>query len=361
MQPAHPGARFRDQRRPPRKNKGGTLVLIISLLGVVLLAGVAFMFVPRMLESQKPAGPAAGTEVTVEIPVGASGDEIASILSKAHVIEDSKSYYAAVAALGADLSLKPGTYRFVVGQSPEEVVRLLVAGPNVEAGRLTVPEGMTVTQTADKVEAALGIPAQDFLDAAHASAFVGDYPFLSEAANDSLEGYLWPKTYTFTGTPQATDVIRAMLDQYAHEHDELGFDAGREEINRRYGVEMSEYDILKMASIIERETLTDDQRVDASSTFYNRLKIDMALQSDATMMYVTGGEVTAQDLKIESPYNTYLNKGLPPTPICTPSRASIAAALAPSDTDYLYFYYSNGTVYFSKTHDEHLEAIERNR
>jgi UPF0755 protein len=116
-----------------------------------------------------------------------------------------------------------------------------------------------------------------------------------------------------------------------------------------------------MASIIEREAVTDDQRASISSVFYNRLQAAMPLQSDATMGYVTGGEVTADDLKQESPYNTYLNEGLPPTPICAPSLASIQAALAPADTNYLYFYIvqENGqtTSSFSETYDEHLASI----
>lgn len=117
-----------------------------------------------------------------------------------------------------------------------------------------------------------------------------------------------------------------------------------------------------LASIIEREAVTQDDRPLVASVFYNRLKQDMALQSDATMGYVLDREVTAEDLKTQSPYNTYLNKGLTPTPICTPSTASLKAALEPASTDYLYFFivengsYSNHS--FSKTYEEHQQAIE---
>ena len=143
----------------------------------------------------------------------------------------------------------------------------------------------------------------------------------------------------------------------------LDFASAEATIKSQYGVTMSDYDIIKLASIIEREAISEDDRGKVASVFYNRLKAGMPLQSDATMSYVTGGEVTADDLKTQSPYNTYLNKGLPPTPICTPSLASIKAALAPDTTDYMYFLiiekgdYSNHT--FSTTYEDHQKAIEK--
>ena len=154
-----------------------------------------------------------------------------------------------------------------------------------------------------------------------------------------------------------------MLDQYQAEVVPLNLDGAAANISSAYGIELDGYDILTIASIIEREAVTDEDRPLVASVFYNRLRDSMPLQSDATMGYVTGGEVTADDLKQESPYNTYLNQGLPPTPICTPSMASIKAAMEPASTDYLYFLiiengnYSNHT--FSKTYEEHQAAIDK--
>ena len=154
-----------------------------------------------------------------------------------------------------------------------------------------------------------------------------------------------------------------MLDQYKAEVHSLNMSDAAASLSSSYGVTVSDYDVLKVASIIEREAVTSDDRPLVSSVIYNRLKADMSLQSDATMGYVTGGDVTADDLKVDSPYNTYLHKGLTPTPICNPSLDSIQAALAPSPTNYYYFLiiengsYSNHT--FSETYDQHQEAIAK--
>ena len=215
--------------------------------------------------------------------------------------------------------------------------------------------------TGKRVEEAYGVSSGDFLAQAKASNYVADYPFLEGVADDSLEGYLYPKTYSFTSTPTADQVIRAMLDQFELEVASLDFDSARATIKERYGVEMSDYDFINLASIVEREGLTAEQRGKVASTFYNRFEAGMPLQSDATMMYVTGGAVTADDLDQESPYNTYKNQGLPPTPICSPSLESIEATLNPPETDYLYFFITTEDEWFSETYDGHLAAIAENR
>ena len=349
----------------PAKRRSSVIPAIIAVVAVIaLIAAFIFFAVPAL--SSMFAGSAepeveAGIEVQVNIPEGASGDQIASILSQNNVIPDPKDYYSAVRELKADMQIKPGDYLFTTLQDPVSVVEQLMEGPNVEGVTLTIAEGLTVKQTAARVEEVYGIAADDFLAQAKASTYVADYPFLEGAADDSLEGFLYPKTYSFSGTPTSDEIIRAMLNQYQTEVASLDFESARSAVAQRYGVELSDYEMLTLASIIEREALTEDQRYKVSSTFYNRLEQGMALQSDATMMYVTGGEVTADDLHTESPYNTYLNQGLPPTPICSPSLASIKAALEPADTNYLYFFITFDNEYFSETYDQHLEAIEENR
>lgn len=350
----------------PAPKKGSPVPVIIGVLIALAVVAGAALFVFPMLFGGAGSTVEAGQEVTITIPEGSSGDAIASILSESHVIEDPSEYYAAVKKLDAEMSLKPGDYRFETLQDPVSVVKQLVEGPNVDGAKLTVPEGKTVEQTAQLVEEAYGIPASEFIAQAKAGAYVADYPFLADAANDSLEGFLFPKTYSFSGTPTADQVVRAMLDQYqADVIDALDFESARAAISARHGIDLSDYEIIILASIVEREGLDAEQRAHVASVFLNRLagKGDFAgrqfLQSDATLMYETGGAVTAEDIQdIESPYNSYKNPGLPPTPICSPSVEAIQATLDPMDTDDLYFYITQDEEYFSETYDEHMQSWE---
>ena len=342
------------------------LPVIFGVLIAIAVVAVAAVFVfPRVfggsgeaIEAEQP--------VNVVIPEGATGDVIAQTLVENHVVEDAGEYYAAVKKLGAEMQLKPGEYRFETLQDPISVVKQLVAGPNVEGVKLTVPEGKTVAQTARIVEEVYGIPADDFIAQAKASNYVADFAFLSEAADDSLEGFLFPKTYTFQGTPTADQIIRAMLGQFQVDVlDALDFNAGLASIKARFGVELTAYQLLDLASIVEREGLHAEQRSHVASVFLNRLagKGDFAgrpyLQSDATLMYVTGGEVTANDIQtIDSPYNSYKNAGLPPTPICSPSAEAINATLNPTDSNDLYFFITQDEEFFSETYDDHQKSWE---
>ena len=341
--------------------------LPLAGIALVLLALSLVVFVlPRLGREQDSAssGVSQGDYVSVTIPEGSGANAIAKILLEAGVIDDKKVFLEEVDSQRAESNMKPGTYKLMAGGNISGIVRQLCEGPNSDEGRLTVAEGLTVAKTAEAVQKQLGISSDEFLAQAKASNYVDDYPFLSEAQDDSLEGFLYPKTYDFSGKDVSADsVIRAMLDQYKAEVHSLNMSDAAASLSSSYGVTVSDYDVLKVASIIEREAVTSDDRPLVSSVIYNRLKADMSLQSDATMGYVTGGDVTADDLKVDSPYNTYLHKGLTPTPICNPSLDSIQAALAPSPTNYYYFLiiengsYSNHT--FSETYDQHQEAIAK--
>ena len=350
-------------RRGAQKKSSPVPMIIGGVVAVLALVAIVFFVVPAVkgFITGGDANVAAGEQVTITIPEGASGDTIASILSENHIVENPKDYYAAVKKLNADMSLKPGTYSFTTLMDATKVVQQLMEGPNAGSDALTIPEGLTVDQIADRVAAAYdGISKEDFLNQAKASYYINDYPFLAGAGNDSLEGFLFPKTYSLGKDPSADDVIRAMLDQFKAEYKSLDFAGCEAKIKERYGVEMSDYDIVNLASIVEREGLNADQRAHVASVFYNRLagKLDglRYLNSDATMMYVTGGEVTADDLQSDSPYNTYKHEGLPPTPICSPSLEALKATLEPTDSDDLYFYITQDEEYFSKTYEEHQQS-----
>lgn len=335
------------------------IAVVLTVLAVVAaVAGVLFFVVPAVSNLLMPPSSSveAGKEVQVTIPEGASGDVIASRLAEAHVIEDPKKYYAAVERLDAAMSLKPGDYILYTGMDPEDVVRQLVEGPNVEGVKLVIQEGLTVQQTAANVEATYGIPADELLAQAKASFYVGDYPFLEGAYDDSLEGYLYPKTYSLGDSPSVDEIIRALLDQFVVETSDV-------DLNGTYNG-LSFQQILCMASLIERETAIPDERPLVASVIYNRLEADMPLQIDAAIVYARGGGsqgVTYSDLEIDSPYNVYKNRGLTPGPICSPSISSIRAAIDPADTDYLYYVASaamDGTHKFSSDYDQFLKDRE---
>ena len=360
-------SRTKRGQRGQQRRCGRRSWLPLAGIALVLLALSLVVFVlPRLGREQDSAssGVSQGDYVSVTIPEGSGANAIAKILLEAGVIDDKKVFLEEVDSQRAESNMKPGTYKLMAGGNISGIVRQLCEGPNSDEGRLTVAEGLTVAKTAEAVQKQLGISSDEFLAQAKASNYVDDYPFLSEAQDDSLEGFLYPKTYDFSGKDVSADsVIRAMLDQYKAEVHSLNMSDAAASLSSSYGVTVSDYDVLKVASIIEREAVTSDDRPLVSSVIYNRLKADMSLQSDATMGYVTGGDVTADDLKVDSPYNTYLHKGLTPTPICNPSLDSIQAALAPSPTNYYYFLiiengsYSNHT--FSETYDQHQEAIAK--
>lgn len=347
VQAPRPHARRTQQRTSPVPAiVGGVIIAIILIV-------VCFVVVPTVHDAifgAQAETVAAGQEVQLNIPEGSSGDDIAQILAQNHIIDNPKAYYAAVEAADAAMSIKPGDYILTTGQDPASVVTQLVEGPNVEGITLTIQEGLTVAQSAARVEETLGIPADEFIAQAKASNYVADYPFLEGAYDDSLEGYLYPKTYSFSEQPTADQVIRTLLDQFQTETASLGLD------NAPTG--LSAHDIVTMASLIERETAVADERPLVASVMYNRLAIDMPLQIDAAIVYARGGgsdPVTYDDLEIDSPYNIYQNLGLTPGPICSPSVSSIEAALNPSDTDYLYYVASpdgDGTHRFSSDYEQ---------
>lgn len=343
-----------------KRNGAFPFVMLLVVLAVMGVVAAGFLVVPKLFQRNQPVADEypSGEEVIVVIPDGSGGAAIAQLLIDNHVISDESAFYQEVQKQNADTNLKSGTYQFITGATISEVVKQLVSGPNATQYQLKLAEGLTVSQTAANVESQLGISADEFLGQAKASNYVDDYPFLENVSDDSLEGFLFAKTYSMSDDDASADaVIRTMLDQYNTEVASLDMAKARDTLRERYGIDISDYGLIKVASIIEKEAVTEEDRPLVASVIYNRLSIGMAIQSDATMMYVTGGEVTADDLQTDSPYNTYLYTGLTPTPICSPSLASIQAAMDPSETKYLYFFINDKVHQFSETYEEHQQAI----
>lgn len=330
---------------------------VVALL--VVIATVMAYLNSRSQDTAQTSSITAGEHIKVTIPSGANAARIAQLLVQEHVISDGKAFLSAIQKQDVASKIKSGTYELVAGSDYQQLIDRLIQGPNSSENALVVPEGFTVDKLADLVSQQFGISRDDFLAQAKASNYVDEFPFLKDAQNDSLEGFLWPKTYDFSSTTPTSDaIIKLMLTQYKTETANLDFEGAQQNIKQQYGITMSRYDFIKLASIIEKEALIDEDRPLIASVMFNRLKADMPLQSDATMGYVTKGKVTPQDLKSDSPYNTQYKKGFPPTPICSPGMASLSAAMLPATTDNYYFWITKDEHKFSKNYDEHLQAIK---
>ena len=306
----------------------------------------------------------AGESKTVEIEQGLFAPEIGSVLFDEGVIENTQSFISAVNSRGDAQNLKPGVYTFTGGMTYDEVIDSLVNGPGVDSNPLVVTEGATIKTIAASVEKAYEgkITADQFTAAANnASAYAADYPFVADAYNGSLEGFLFPKTYERLVNATAEDVVRQMLEQYKNETASLDYSYAQSQ-------GLSQYDVLKLASIIEKESI-EGTRSKVSAVFYNRLTTEGApaygmIGSDATTAYEIGEEPTNYDWNTDSPYNTRKVKGLPPTPISSPSLDCLKAACQPEEnfSDYYFFSFwpnDNGGIdyFFDKTYEEHQATI----
>lgn len=347
------------KRSENRRVKPYVMVALAVVALLVVIATVIAYLNSRSQDNAQTASITAGEHIKVTIPSGANAARIAQLLVQERVISDGKAFLSAIQKQDVASKIKSGTYELVAGSDYQQLIDRLIQGPNSSENALVVPEGFTVDKLADLVSQQFGISRDDFLAQAKASNYVDEFPFLKDAQNDSLEGFLWPKTYDFSSTTPTSDaIIKLMLTQYKTETANLDFEGAQQNIKQQYGITMSRYDFIKLASIIEKEALIDEDRPLIASVMFNRLKADMPLQSDATMGYVTKGKVTPQDLKSDSPYNTQNKKGFPPTPICSPGIASLSAAMLPATTDNYYFWITKDEHKFSKTYDEHLQAIK---
>ena len=342
----------------PRHSKRRTLltVLIIVIIAVGLAFGGVKVF--GMLDSQA-AGIKPGQQVSVTIQEGWGTSDIAKYLRTQGVISNENDFKTVVSNHHAESTLKPGNYSLTTGMDLDSLVTSLVNGPLLvdTDNKLTIPEGYTVEQTAAAVESACGIPSDQFLALAYsADSYVSDYPFLADAYNNSLEGFLYPKTYSIPKGASADYVIRVLLDQFVTETASL-------DMTYATAHNLTYYDVITLASLIEKETAASSERPLVSSVIYNRLHLGMRLQIDATVVYALGPDYDGHpllytDLEVDSPYNTYIVDQLPAGPICSPQIASITAAANPAQTDYLYYVLTSkdGFHTFCETSDEFEEA-----
>lgn len=325
------------------------------ILAIVVIVALVALFVGCQVLGGKTGSVKQGEEITVTIPAGSTTDKIADILVENGVIGSSKAFVDRVNGLGKASSLQSGSYILTGGDDVDDIIQKLTTG---QAGlQLVVPEGLNLRQIAAKVEAVCGINADEFYaQTQKADEYVADYPFLEGVYNNSMEGFLYPDTYRIDADITSDAIIRMMLNRFAEQIQTVDL-AYAESKN------LTLYDIVTLASMVEKEYSAESDKPFVAAVFYNRLREGITLGSDVTTYYAVGKdmteELTVEDLASDSPYNTRNpnHYGLPAGPICNPSAATIQATANPAEVEYLYFFYSNKegkTMFF--TNNEEFDA-----
>ncbi|MFQ5574945.1 MAG: endolytic transglycosylase MltG [Terriglobia bacterium] len=320
-------------------------------LVTVALIGLAFTAWYLMLPEPPP-----GASVRIQIERGTTVGDLGIILEDGGVISNKLLFGLVLKYEGVDDRILPGSYVFKEGISAAKAVTILRNGPRRTVFKVTIPEGFTVRQIAKRVGAETVLDPELFLDLAEEGRedFADAHPFLAGTEVPGLEGYLFPKTFIFDDKTTEAQLIGIMLDQFSKEIVGLKpspLDAGQRPL----------HEIITIASLIEEEARVPEERGLISAVIHNRLRIGMSLQIDATVQYAlpAGKErLKKRDLEVDSPYNTYKRRGLPPGPIASPGLASIKAAMAPADVDYLYYVLTDpkkGAHSFTRSYDEFLE------
>ena len=321
-------------------------ILFVAFVGVFVAALVVMNGLNTPYKGYQEA------EQFVEIPPRATAADIRQRLVAAGVIRDGLTLRLALRWTGASRDLKAGEYRFDRPMSPVEVVDKLARG-DVYGRKVTFPEGLTIKEMAAIYESQQLGRARDFLDAARNVSLIQD---LDPQASD-LEGYLFPDTYTLARATPAAKLVEMMVSGFRTAYASDLQQKAREQ-------DLSTRQVVTLASLVEKETGKSDERPVVSAVYRNRLKIGMGMQADPTVVYALqkagkyDGNIRKEDLALDSPYNTYKHAGLPPGPIASPGKASLAAAVQPADVEYLYFVSRNdGSHVFAKTLAEHNRNV----
>ena len=338
-----------------KKKKKSRLPVIVIALVLVAAIVIGAPYIKEFVSATSNEGDA----VVIEIEKGASTEDIGRILKENGLIK-SVTIFKIRAKLSEDGSkMNYGTFTLHKGMCIPDIVSALAGTyatrPTV---KFTVPEGFSVQQIAERAEELNLCSKQEFLNALsddYEYDFLKDVPF-KDGADYPLQGFLYPETYEFFTDAAAHDIIDKMLAQFEKEIDKMKIPKDRDL-----------YEVITIASMIEREALWDKEMKTISGVIYNRIEKGMRLQIDATVQYaVSKGEynierVTYDDLEIKSPYNTYRNEGLPVGPISSVSSIAIEAALNPEDHNYLYYHTdtekNDGTHIFTETYQEHLATM----
>ena len=334
---------------PPAKKRrlGKILVALFSLM--ILSVFVGYQYLDD--EFNRPANPKADETMRIHIRPGMSFAQILELLEKSNVIRNPGLFRLQARFRGGAKNFQAGVYALKASMSPREIYRYLSEGRVVQR-TITIPEGYNIREIARTIQRAKLTSAGEILRISRDPSFLREL----NIAAASLEGYLFPDTYHFPVGSPAKKILSFMVRTMRRK-----FSPALRKQAKKTGFTI--HQTLTLASIIEKETSLSNERPLIAAVFINRLKRRMRLQSDPTVIYGLpqfDGNITKKDLRYDSPYNTYLHRGLPPGPIASPGLESIKSALNPAKVKYLYFVATkNGGHQFSRTYREHRRAVNR--
>ncbi len=346
-------------------------ILKIGLaIAMVALAAVSVIGVASYLGRQVGValGPDEGTSSPVDVepgqPVevvitsGSSGQDIGAALAAQGVVHSALEFEVAVRNVDAAQRLQAGTYALTTLMDPGEVVAILVAGPAPAVYRVTVIEGLRVEEIFVALAETTPHEYSNFEEALLGGDVVSSLREMPpEPGLSDWEGLLFPDTYEFTRSATPESILQRMASTMEQRVNSIDWSDWK-------ALGYTEYEGITLASLIETEVALDDERAVVSSVIHNRLAEGMKLDIDATVLYALGTrDVTLFDRTVDSPYNTYVIAGLPPTPIASPGRASLVAAASPEVTEFFYYVLSNldGSHVFARTLDEHINNVNQAR
>ncbi|MGP4074494.1 endolytic transglycosylase MltG [Halobacillus sp. K22] len=353
----------REEAGTVRKIVASILTILVLFLLVVGLSG--YFYIKSALE---PVDPNDESQKSVEIPLGSSTSQIAGILEKNEIIKNDL-IFRFYTKFNNESGFQAGEYQLTSSMTLNEIIDSLQSGKLIKdpAFKVTIPEGRTLDQIAGTLAKKLPFTKDEFLakvnDKEYVKELMEQYPelltdeILNEEIKYPLEGYLFASTYpVYVEDPTIDQIVKKMLDQtkevvlpYKEQLAQLDL----------LNDEMTLHELMTMASLLENEARTSENRKKIASVFYNRIEEEMPLQTDPTVLYALGehkDRVLYEDLEVDSPYNTYEEEGLPPGPISNFNENSLKAVVQPADTDFLYFLAdSEGNIYYSKTLEKHNE------
>ncbi len=331
-------------------------ILVFSSIAAAVFLVVALLGSVWLLRQLNPPGPE-GQEVAVEIPVGASLNDITRILTDKDVVSN---FTVTRFWWRNEGPYSPGTYTFRENMSVNSARRVLDAGPVVQVGFVTLPEGLWLSEIEQRLLARLPDFNRLELDAVLRGNLIRS-KYQPENIT-SLEGLVFPDTYEVDSLGQNDEagLVGRMVSQFDSVLDNLDY------ISTPQRVGYTPYEVVIIASMVEAEARVAEDRPKIARVIYNRLARGMRLEIDATVIYALGerrSQITATDLEVDSPYNTRRNTGLPPTPIAAPGRAALEAALNPAEGDWLFYVLQDrdGTHFFTSDFDAFLDQVRKSR